>query len=97
MLILIRRRRLFEEVDILKHLAQAGQHPNVLSYIDSWEQDEALYIRTEFCALGNFARFLWEYGRAFPRLDEAKVWKIVVDLSHVSGPWMNPTFPIMED
>lgn len=76
-------------MDILQHLSQAalgtnGQHPNVLAYIDSWEQDEALYIQTELCELGNFARFLWEYGRVFPRLDEARVWKIFVDLSNVS-------------
>lgn len=84
------RLRLREEVDILQHLSQAaaakrvdGQHPNVLAYIDSWEQDDALYIQTELCELGNFARFLWEYGRAFPRLDEARVWKIFVDLSNV--------------
>lgn len=65
----------------------------MLAYIDSWEQDEALYIRTELCDLGNFARFLWEYGRVFPRLDEARVWKIIVDLSNVSaGPvlWAAP-------
>lgn len=76
-------------MDILQHLSQAalgtnGQHPNVLAYIDSWEQDEALYIQTELCELGNFARFLWEYGRVFPRLDEARVWKTFVDLSNVS-------------
>jgi mitosis inhibitor protein kinase SWE1 len=84
--------RLREEVDILQHLARAaaaegGQHSNVLAYIDSWEQDEVLFIRTELCELGNFERFLWEYGRAFPRLEEARVWKIFVDLSNVSkGP-----------
>jgi mitosis inhibitor protein kinase SWE1 len=79
-----------EEVDILKHLSQAsltqsvdGRHPNVLAYIDSWEEDEALFIRTELCESGNLARFLWEYGRVFPRLDEARVWKIIVDLSNV--------------
>jgi mitosis inhibitor protein kinase SWE1 len=83
------RLRLREEVDILQHLSQAAasgadaQHPNVLAYVDSWEQDEALYIQTELCELGNFARFLWEYGRVFPRLDEARVWKIFVDLSNV--------------
>ena len=86
------RLRLREEVDVLKHLSQVarlslradGRHPNVLAYVDSWEEDEALYIRTELCELGNLARFLWEYGRAFPRLDEAKVWKVIVDLSSVS-------------
>ncbi|KAG1735156.1 uncharacterized protein EDB91DRAFT_1145582 [Suillus paluster] len=76
------RLRLREEVDILAHLSARGAHPNVLTYVDSWEQDDALFIRTELCELGNFARFLWEYGRAFPRLDEARVWKIMVDLSN---------------
>lgn len=75
-------------MDILKHLAQrsgapAG-HPNVLAYIDSWEEDEALFIQTELCESGSLAHFLWEYGRVFPRLDEARVWKIIVDLSNVS-------------
>lgn len=56
--------RLREEVDILKHLSQAAaragfglRHPNVLGYIDSWEEDETLFIQTELCALGNFAHF----------------------------------------
>ena len=78
------RLRLREEVDILAHLSARGAHSNVLTYVDSWEQDDALFIRTELCELGNFARFLWEYGRTFPRLDEARVWKIMVDLSNVS-------------
>ncbi|TFK23926.1 hypothetical protein FA15DRAFT_670013 [Coprinopsis marcescibilis] len=83
------RLRLWEEVDILKHLSAAavesglsGQHPNVLAYIDSWEEGEALYIQTELCESGSLARFLWEYGKMFPRLDEARVWKSVVDLSN---------------
>ena len=82
------RLRLREEVDVLQHLcraaAEGGPHPNVLAYIDSWEEDETLFIQTELCELGNLARFLWEYGKVFPRLDEARVWKIFVDLSNVS-------------
>jgi mitosis inhibitor protein kinase SWE1 len=77
---------LIEEVEVLEHLtttAPKGRHPNVLAHIDSWEQNDALYIRTELCGLGNFARFLWEYGATFPRLDEARVWKIIVDLTSV--------------
>jgi mitosis inhibitor protein kinase SWE1 len=86
------RLRLREEVDVLRALtakyaeaaAQPGaRHPNVLAYVDSWEQDEALFIQTELCELGNFGTFLWEYGRAFPQLDEARVWKIVAELSNV--------------
>ncbi|EKM81062.1 hypothetical protein AGABI1DRAFT_56372 [Agaricus bisporus var. burnettii JB137-S8] len=83
------RLRLREEVDILKHLSRAafdcganGRHPNVLAYIDSWDEDDFLYIQTELCESGNLARFLWEYGRVFPRLDEARIWKIIADLSN---------------
>ncbi|KAF8441622.1 hypothetical protein L210DRAFT_3399167 [Boletus edulis BED1] len=81
------RLRLREEVDVLQHLSRAvaaegGHHPNVLAYIDSWEEDETLFIQTELCELGNLARFLWEYGKVFPRLDEARVWKIFADLSN---------------
>lgn len=85
------RLRLREEVEVLKHLSQVSvssggpRHPNVLAYIDSWEEDEVLYIQTELCESGNLARFLWEYGRVFPRLDEGRVWKIIVDLSNVSN------------
>ncbi|KAI0769362.1 hypothetical protein BD413DRAFT_477978 [Trametes elegans] len=87
------RLRLREEVDILKLLSAAaarspddavrtaGRHPNILGYVDSWEEDETLYIQTELCELGNFAHFLWEYGRAYARLDEARVWKIMAELS----------------
>ena len=78
-------------MDILKHLSDAahasglgGGHPNVLGYIDSWEEDETLFIQTELCALGNFSHFLWEYGRNYPKLDEARVWKIFAELSSVS-------------
>ncbi|KAK7005642.1 kinase-like domain-containing protein [Favolaschia claudopus] len=76
------RLRLREEVEILQHLsACGGVQPNVLTFVDSWEEDDVLYIQTELCELGNFARFLWDFGRAFPRLDEGRIWKIMVDLS----------------
>lgn len=78
--------RLREEVDVLQHLALTGGptgHPNVLKYIDSWEQDDMLYIHTELCELGNFGTFLSEYGAHFEALDEARVWKICAELSNV--------------
>ena len=77
---------------MLKHLAETAtdhgidpSHPNILGYIDSWEEDETLYIQTELCAVGNFSFFLWEYGRKYPKLDEARVWKIFVEVSSVSS------------
>ncbi|KAE9411300.1 kinase-like protein [Gymnopus androsaceus JB14] len=77
------RLRLREEVETLQHLTDicgGRRHPNILAFIDAWEEDEQLFIWTELCEGGNFAHFLWEYGRVFPRLDQARVWKIVVDL-----------------
>ncbi|KAG6918544.1 hypothetical protein DXG01_013634 [Tephrocybe rancida] len=85
------RLRLREEVQVLQHLSQVAtnstsyegnRHPNVLAYIDSWEEDEALFIQTELCDSGNLAHFLWEFGRKYPKLAEDRVWKIVVDLSN---------------
>ncbi|KAJ7268841.1 kinase-like domain-containing protein, partial [Mycena haematopus] len=76
------RLRLREEVEILQHLdACGGVQPNVLTFVDSWEEEDVLYIQTELCELGNFARFLWDFGSVFPRLDEGRIWKIMVDLS----------------
>lgn len=84
---IVARLRLREEVDILKQLTEASDglrgHPNVLRYIDNWEQDGLLFIQTELCALGSFGRFLWDYGRKFPRLDEARVWKVLAELTEV--------------
>lgn len=57
-----------------------GQHPNVLAYVDSLKQDEALYIQTELHEFRTFALFLGEFGRKYPRLDETWVWKIFVDI-----------------
>ncbi|KAJ7647180.1 hypothetical protein FB45DRAFT_892646 [Roridomyces roridus] len=70
------RLRLREEVEILQQLTCGGVQPNVLTLVDSWEEDDVLYIQTELCELGNFARFLWEYGRA------SRIWKVIVDLSN---------------
>lgn len=73
-------------MDVLQHLKEAGGsngHPNVLAYIDSWEEEDILYIQTELCELGNYATFLAEYGSHFEALDEARVWKVCTELSHV--------------
>ncbi|KZT42418.1 kinase-like protein [Sistotremastrum suecicum HHB10207 ss-3] len=70
-----------EEVNILAHLAKEGPHPNVLKYVDSWEENERLFIQTELCELGNFGHFLHEYGRRYERLDEGRCWKVLAELS----------------
>ena len=86
-----------EEVDILQHLcqvvvAEGGPHPNVLTYIDSWEEDKTPFIQAELCELGNFARFLWEHGKAFVGLPSCITttmlqWILVHDTGVVFSPY----------
>ncbi|KAG6873414.1 hypothetical protein C0995_015839 [Termitomyces sp. Mi166 len=85
------RLRLQEEVQVLRHLSQAAatsaayegnRHPNVLAYIDSWEENDALYIETELCTSGNLQQFLETFGNVYRKLSEDRVWKILVDLSN---------------
>jgi mitosis inhibitor protein kinase SWE1 len=78
------RNRLREEVDVLKALTEHGGHANVLEYVDSWDEDDHLYIQTTLCPMGNLATFLNEYGKNFDRLEEAYIWKIMADVADVS-------------
>lgn len=73
------RLRHLEEVDILRHLSRPA-HPNVITFIDAWEQSRQLFIQTELC-LGSLAFFLEEYGSVVERLDEARAWKIARELA----------------
>ena len=57
----------------------------MLEYVDSWDEDDHLYIQTTLCPMGNLATFLNEYGKNFDRLDEAYIWKILADVADVSG------------
>lgn len=77
------RLRHLEEVDILRHLSKRPS-PHVIKFEDAWEQNRQLFIQTELC-LGSLAFFLLEYGSVVERLDEARVWKIVRELSDVSS------------
>ncbi|KAG6885681.1 hypothetical protein C0993_011166 [Termitomyces sp. T159_Od127] len=85
------RLRLQEEVQVLRHLSHVAAtsgsyegncHPNVLAYIDSWEENDVLYIQTEVCTSGNLQQFLETFGNAYRKLSEDRVWKILVDLSN---------------
>jgi mitosis inhibitor protein kinase SWE1 len=77
------RNRLREEVEVLKALTERGGHINVLDYIDSWDEDDHLYIQTALCPMGNLSTFLNEYGKHFDRLEEAYIWKIVAEVGDV--------------
>lgn len=70
------------EVAILKALSNSDR---VVRYFDSWEQSGYLYIQTEYCTEGSLDNFLKEVGQT-GRLDDFRIWKIMVEASQVSAP-----------
>ena len=74
------RQRKLQEVSVLKAL---GHSDHVVHLIDSWEDKNHLYIQTEFCEEGSLDLFLSQVGRK-GRLDDFRIWKIMLELSHVS-------------
>lgn len=74
------RQRKLQEVKALRALAQ-GDH--TVHFFDSWEEKSHLYIQTEFCEEGSLDLFLDQVGRK-ARLDDFRIWKILLELSLVS-------------
>ena len=74
------RQRKLQEVNTLKAL---GQSDHTLQLFDSWENKNHLYIQTEFCEEGSLSVFLDQVGRK-ARLDDFRIWKIMLELSLVS-------------
>lgn len=68
------------EVRILEALRG---RPHVLQFVDSWEKQFHLYIQTEYCEEGSLSDFLGTVGAA-GRLDDFRIWKILVEASMVS-------------
>ncbi len=75
------RQRKLQEVQVLKAL---GHSDHVVHLIDSWEERNYLYIQTEFCEEGSLDLFLAQVGRK-GRLDDFRIWKIMLELSLVSA------------
>jgi mitosis inhibitor protein kinase SWE1 len=73
------RLRKLQEVNVLKAL---GHSDHTLYLIDSWEEKHHLYIQTEFCEEGSMDLFLSQVGRK-GRLDDFRIWKIMLELSQV--------------
>ena len=76
------RQRKLQEVNVLKAL---GHSDHVVHYIDSWEERNHLYIQTEYCEEGGLDMFLATVGRK-GRLDDFRIWKIMLELGQVCGP-----------
>lgn len=74
------RQRQREEVMALRELSRNGGHPHIVKYIDSWEQDDQLYIRTEVSECGDLSKYLGALGD-LGGLGEGRVWKVLVEIS----------------
>ncbi|GAA6032450.1 hypothetical protein JCM8097_008181 [Rhodosporidiobolus ruineniae] len=76
------RLRRLEEVDILRLFStDENRSPHLISLVDAWEQSGHLFIQTELCPSGNLAWWLEMYGSEHEQLDEARVWKILAELT----------------
>ncbi|KAF2455302.1 hypothetical protein BDY21DRAFT_307421 [Lineolata rhizophorae] len=71
------RQKKLREVAILRALR--GNN-NIVTYTDSWESNNYLYIQTEFCENGNLKDFLAHAGFK-ARLDDFRIWKILLELT----------------
>ena len=76
------RQRKLQEISVLKAL---GHSDHVVHFIDSWEDKNHLYIQTEYCEEGSLDLFLSDVGRR-GRLDDFRIWKIMLELSQVDSP-----------
>jgi mitosis inhibitor protein kinase SWE1 len=74
------RNRKLQEVNVLRALRNSD---HVVQFVDSWDEKDHLYIQTEYCEEGSLDIFLSQVGRK-GRLDDFRIWKILIELSQVS-------------
>ncbi|KAG5363845.1 Mitosis inhibitor protein kinase wee1 [Yarrowia sp. B02] len=78
------RARRMEEVEVLRQLTESKRDEDgrdfIVQLVDSWEYHGFLFIMTEYCENGSLDVFLAENGR-IARLDDWRVWKILVELA----------------
>lgn len=79
------RLRRLEEVDILRHLGKDSGHPNIVAFIDAWEEAGHLFVQTELCPCVDFSSFLQHFSNMGGSLDEARLWKVMRELSEGLG------------
>lgn len=74
------RQRKLQEVNILKTI---GSSNHTVQLVDSWEEQDHLYMQTEYCEEGGLDAFLSQMGDK-GRLDDFRIWKVLLELSKVS-------------
>jgi mitosis inhibitor protein kinase SWE1 len=77
------RKKKLQEVEVLMAL-RGNEH--IVAYKNHWEHEQHLYIETEYCDNGNLKDFLTK-----GRLDDFRIWKILLDLSLVRFQWLTDT------
>lgn len=80
-----RRKRIFEEVELLKTLQMNAPNDRegkeyVINFLNDWEQNDHLYIMMEFCENGPLDKFLTDSGK-LSKLDEWRIWKIMIEIA----------------
>ncbi|KAI1140557.1 hypothetical protein F5Y05DRAFT_321999 [Hypoxylon sp. FL0543] len=70
------RARRTREVSVLQTLRGCD---HILQLIDSWEENNCLYIQTEYCEEGSLDTFLSFVGLK-GRLDDFRIWKIMLEI-----------------
>lgn len=61
---------------------------HILQLVNNWEDNDCLYIQTEYCEEGSLDRFL-NYVGVRGRLDDFRIWKIMLEIAKVSADEMN--------
>ncbi|KAI1303298.1 hypothetical protein F5Y03DRAFT_189089 [Xylaria venustula] len=75
------RKLRLKEVEVLRRLAGCD---HILQLINNWEENNSLFIQTEFCEEGNLSEFLREVGTK-GRLDDFRIWKIMLEVAQGLG------------
>ena len=72
------RQNIIRELQYVKQL----NHPHVLTYVFSWEQENIVHFQMELCELGSMSHFITEWQKKNPckNFDEATLWKFFADI-----------------
>lgn len=72
------------EVFVLERLRGCS---HILQLVNDWEDNNCLYIQTEYCEEGSLDKFL-NYVGVRGRLDDFRIWKIMLEIAQVSADTM---------
>lgn len=71
------RDKCLKEVEMMKPL----DHPNIIKYIDSFIENNELYIVTEWAEKGDLKKLIKEHSADENPFDEATIWEYIRQIS----------------